>query len=370
MLTVTGNTKGFVTALMVATSNCSLYTKEHEAFGELAKKAFQKLQDLLHDKVNIMVIDHELIINKTPMRDRGIHEINFIKRLKRKGISRIDILQGVNMSEIKQLIVELSEPGKGLKTYPHIKSGIVDVNMSMPSDDEAKEVYSAIENIDKIKDVFKAASPFKKLNVTGIEEVVVHFIHNFKREASILKYLSPVKSFDEYTYTHASNVAVLSVFQAQSLGIDGDLLHELGIAALLHDAGKMFISKEILEKKGKLNDKEFAEIHKHTLHGARYLAKIEDVPRLAPVVAFEHHMKFDGSGYPRLTLNGDNPKQHIYSQIVAVSDFFDALRSNRPYRRGMEIPEIFVLMRRCVGTDFNGFLVDNFIKLMQQALTN
>jgi len=370
MLTATENTKGFVTALMVATSNCSLYTKEHEAFGELAKKAFKKLQDLLHDKVNIMVIDHELIINKTPMRDRGIHETNFIKRLKRKGISRIDILQGVNISEIKQLILELSEPGKGLKTYPHIKSGTVDVNMSISSDGEDEEDYTDIENIDKIKEVFKAASPFKKLNVAGIEDVVLHFIHNFKKEASILKYLSPVKSFDEYTYTHASNVAVLSVFQAQSLGIDGDLLHELGISALLHDAGKMFISKEILEKKGKLDDREFAEIHKHTLHGARYLSKIEDVPRLAAVVAFEHHMKFDGSGYPRMTLNGDKPKQHIYSQIVAVSDFFDALRSNRPYRRGMEIPEIFVLMRKCVGTDFNSFLVDNFIKLMQQALSN
>jgi HD-GYP domain-containing protein (c-di-GMP phosphodiesterase class II) len=304
------------------------------------------------------------------MRDRGIHETNFIKRLKRKGISRIDILQGVNISEVKQLILELSEPGKGLKTYPHIKSGTVDVSMNISSDAEAEENYSDIENVDKIKEVFKAASPFKKLNVAGIEDVVLHFIHNFKKEASILKYLSPVKSFDEYTYTHASNVAVLSVFQAQSLGIDGDLLHELGISALLHDAGKMFISKEILEKKGKLDDKEFTEIHKHTLHGARYLAKIEGVPQLAAVVAFEHHMKFDGSGYPRMTLNGDKPKQHIYSQIVAVSDFFDALRSNRPYRRGMEIPEIFVLMRKCCGTDFNSFLVDNFIKLMQQALSN
>jgi HD-GYP domain-containing protein (c-di-GMP phosphodiesterase class II) len=362
--------KNFITSLMVAASNCSLYTKEHDAFDDLAKKAYSKLSGIIEHSMDIMLIEDELIINKTPARDLGIHGMNLIKRLKRKGVSRINIMQGITVSEIKQLIIELSGSGKGLKNYPHIKSGAVDVSISSSESASAMGDYSAIEGTEKVKEVIHAASPFKKLNVKGLEEVVVNFISTFRREASILKYLSPVKSFDEYTYTHATNVAVLSVLQAQSLGINSDILHEIGISGLLHDSGKMYIPKEILEKKGKLDDREFAEVQKHTLHGARYLVKIRNLPRIAPIIAFEHHMKYDGSGYPKLSMNGNKPKQHIYSQIVAIADFFDALRSNRPYRKGMELDEIFVLMKKSEGKDFNPFLVDNFIRLMQKALTD
>ena len=362
--------KNFVTALMIATSNCSLYTKDHEAFDELAKKSYEKLGEILRDTLDIMVIENDLVINKTPLRDRGIHGTNLMKRMKRKGITRIDIIEGVTVSEIRQLIIELAGPDKGLRTYPHIKTGTVGIDMTAPANGRSADVYSSSEGIEKVRDAFSSASPFKKLNVAGLEDVVVHFISTFKREASILKYLSPVKSYDEYTYTHATNVAVLSVLQAQSLGIHSDTLHDIGISGLLHDTGKMFVPKEILEKKGKLDDREFAEVQKHTLYGARYLAKIDDLPRIAPIIAFEHHMKYDGSGYPGLLTNGRQQKQHIYSQIVAISDFFDALRSNRPYRAGMEIEEIFVLMKKSEGRDFNPFLVDNFIRLMQTALAH
>ncbi len=326
----------FITSLMVATSNCSLYTKEHESFDELAKRTHVNLVKILLEKLDIMILDNELIINKIPIRDSGIHNKNFINRLKRKGVSRINIDRGVSIPEIRQMIIELAHSGKELKNLPHIQFGSVDVNMLASEQNDDRDAYSASKGLDTVKDIIQSASPFKKLNVLGIEEVVLNFITTFKREASILKFLSPVKTFDEYTYTHATNVAVLSVFQAQSLGLSDEILHEIGVAGLLHDAGKMFISKEILDKKGKLTQEEFAEIQNHTLHGARYLIKIESLPRIAPVVAFEHHMKYDGSGYPRLLLNSNQQKQQIYSQIVAISDFFDALRSNRPYRKGMD----------------------------------
>jgi len=202
----------------------------------------------------------------------------------------------------------------------------------------------------------------------GLEEIVVNFIANFKRESNILKILSPVKSFSEYTYTHATNVSLLTVFQAQTLGIRDELLHEVGISALLHDSGKLFIPKEILDKKGKLDEKEFEEIKKHPIHGARYLAKIDGLTRLAPIVAFEHHIKYDGSGYPQYSLNRKKPL--IFSQIVAISDFFDALRSRRPYRASVNTKDILALMKKGSGKDFNPFLVDNFIKVMQASPEN
>ncbi len=127
---------------------------------------------------------------------------------------------------------------------------------------------------------------------------------------NILRLISPVKSYSEYTYTHATNVAVLSMFQAETLGIRDTLLRDIGISALLHDVGKLFISKDILEKSASLDKEEWEEIKMHPLYGARYLAKLEGIPSLAPIVAYEHHLRFDGKGYPSL-ITGE--KKHIFA---------------------------------------------------------
>jgi len=354
----------FITSLVIAVSNCALYSRGHEAFDEFTKKCFSLLQGILTDRLAMMVIDNELIVNSNPLR-KGVHISNLIARFKRKGISRIDILPGVTLNEIRQLIADIAETGKTMKSYAHIKTGTVDIQLSNETGGDVEQ-YSSLIEIEKVKGIFHS-SIFKPLDIKGLEEVVLQFIAAFKKESNILKYLSPIRASSDYTYTHATNVAVLSVFQAESLGISQELLYEIGIAALLHDAGKMFISKDILEKKGKLDEKEFAEIKMHPLQGAWYLAKIPALTRLAPIIAFEHHMKYDGTGYPEARLNGG--KQHIFSQIVAVADFFDALRSTRPYRGGMDVKEIFVLMKKGAGKDFNPFLTDNFISLMHSVLT-
>ena len=221
------------------------------------------------------------------------------------------------------------------------------------------------EQIEKLKVAFHSISPFKQLTMSDLEEIVARFVATISKEMSILKLLSPVKSYSNYTYVHSINVAVLSIFQAESLGIRGKLLHDIGLSALLHDVGKLFISKDILEKKGSLDEKEFAEITKHPAFGAAYLAKIENITRIAPVVAFEHHRKFNGAGYPQLSLQEKHP--HIASQIVSISDFFDALRSWRPYRKSLETKEVLVLMKKNSGTDFNPLLVDNFTRAFLTA---
>ncbi len=356
--------RSFITSLVIAVSNCALYSREHEAFDEFAKRCFSLLERSMKDRLAMMVIDNELIVNNSPLRG-GMHISNLIARFKRKGISRIDILPGVTLNEIRQLIADIAENGKTMKSYPHIKTGTVDIKLSDETGSDEPQ-YCSLIAIEKVKSYFHP-SMFKQLNIKGLEEVVLQFIATFKKESNILKYLSPIKVDSDYTYTHATNVAVLSVFQAESLGTSHELLCEIGIAAMLHDAGKMFISKDILEKKGKLDEKEFTEIKKHPLQGAWHLAKIPGLTRLAPIIAFEHHMRYDGSGYPEARINGG--KQHILSQIVAIADFFDALRSIRPYRGGMDVKEIFMLMKKGAGKDFNPFLTDNFISLMHKVLT-
>ena len=363
----------FISTFMSAISNCSLYSKEHTSVDNLARKALSILEELTKESesIEIMIIDHDLLLNKIPVREIGMQGNNFMKRLKRKGISRVDFLKGVIFSELKQFIADISAVDKDIRTYPHIRTGTVDVRLGGLKLDADINLDSlsrfSSEQVEKLKDIYHNASPFKRLNVAGLEEIVVNFIITFKREANILKLISPVKSYSEYTYTHATNVAVLSMFQSETLGVKDDMLRDIGIAALLHDVGKLFISKEILEKKAALDDNEWQEIRLHPLYGARYLAKIEGIPRLASIVAFEHHLRYDGKGYPASTTT--SKKQHLCSQIVAISDFFDALRSRRPYRRELEIREIIALMMKDSGSMFSSVLLDNFMRAMHNALS-
>lgn len=286
---------------MSAVSNCSLYSRDHASVEVLSQKALSILNEILEEveSLEIMIVgEGDLIANKVPLRDVGVQGINLMKRLKRKGISRIDFLRGITFSEIKQLIAYISDSDENLKTFTHIRTGVIDVKIGGFKIDSSIDInldnlpsFSS-KQVEMVKEAYKGISPFKKLNVAGLEEIVVNFILTFRKEVGILKLISPVKSYSEYTYTHATKL--LTMFQAESLGIQDSILRDIGISALLHDVGKLFISKEILGKKGCLNEEEWEEMRLHPLYGARYLAKLDSLPRLASIVAFEHHLRYDG----------------------------------------------------------------------------
>ena len=358
--------KVFITRFMIAVSNCSLYSKDHDSFDDLAHKTHDALTAILQEQFEIMVIDGELVVNNKPLRDAGLHRNSLIKRLNRKGISRVDFTQGISLAEVKQLIVEFANNEKGLRSYPHIKAGEVDVMKEDSTADNGSGEFSTPEEIEQIREFFDTASTADKFKLKALHDMVVRFMGTFKKEANILQFMSPVKSYSEHTYIHAMNVSVLTMFQAKYLGFDDVQLYDIGIAALLHDVGKLFISKEVLDKPGKLDDSEYNQMKNHTVYGASYLAKIDSITRLASIVAYEHHLQFDGSGYPGYLEK--EKKQHICSQIVTIADFFDALRSRRPYRESWHVNKIFVLMKKNSGTAFNPVLLDHFIAAMESSI--
>ena len=100
-----------------------------------------------------------------------------------------------------------------------------------------------------------------------------------------------MRNYDNYTFTHMVNVSILTMGQARALGIEGRLLREFGLSALMHDIGKVRTPKEILNKPDKLTDDEFAIMRRHTVDGAEILRRTPEMPILAPVVAFEHHLR-------------------------------------------------------------------------------
>ena len=173
--------------------------------------------------------------------------------------------------------------------------------------------------------------------------------------------LTALKKYDNYTFTHMVNVSALAMAQARALNIEGTLLREFGVAALMHDIGKVHTPLEVLNKPDKLTKDEFDVMKRHVVDGAHILRRTPEMPALAPIVAFEHHLKQDLSGYPE---NIGSRKLNLCTMIVSIADVFDALRSNRPYRQGLATNRIRAIMGEQGNPAFNQTLLKRFVNLM------
>lgn len=353
------NVTELISHLIIALSNCSLYSEEHPLVDEFSQKAIREIEGLYaDDALTFTLLGDSIVFNNSPITEKGPHIGSFKRKLRKKGIEKIIMRKGLTPEELKKFIAGVASAEKVVSS-PHLSVGMVEVKFS--SEGTVDSLMK--ENIAKVKGVYQGVAKFRKLDMVSLEDAVAGFIGALKREINVLRVVSPVKSHSEYTYVHATNVAVLTVFQAEALGMKGENLHDIGLAGLLHDVGKMFVPKEVLDKETKLTPEDWNAIKVHPVFGARYLATLPDIPRLALIAAFEHHLKFDGSGYPDTRRRGK--RQHMVSQMVAIADFFDALRTQRPYRKAMEGPVVVQFIKEATGKDFNPVLVENFLSGLQ-----
>src|SRR5262249_33617766 len=170
-----------------------------------------------------------------------------------------------------------------------------------------------------------------------------------------------LKEYDDYTFTHMVNVAILTMGQARGLGIEGALLREFGLAALMHDIGKVRTPAEILNKPDKLSDAEFAIMRRHTVDGAEMLRRTPEITALAPVVAFEHHLRLDGSGYPA---GVTRPSLNLCTMLCGIADVYDAMRSQRRYQGAFPTERILEVLKHNDGLQFDQHLVRRFVQLV------
>lgn len=358
--------RGLIWNLIVGISQGRFYSIAHESVVVAAERVLTLLRGFPDELCTIMVVKDDLVFNNTLFREAGMHGEKLVRLLGAKGISRVDFLKGVSAEEIRGFFGDVAAAKTPPGRYAHIRLGRVELGTAAPGADAGlvDAAYHA-EQLARVQAVYGQVSPLRELPIVGLEEVVTTFLLTFRRGANLLRLLSPVKTHSEHTYTHAINVSVLAMALAESLGLKDESVQQIGIAALLHDVGKLLIPQEILHKPGALSTEEFGKIMQHPLYGAAYLARVEGLTKLAVLVALEHHRKYDTSGYP--VLRGGARRQHAASQIVAIADFYDALRSHRPYRRSLETSEVLGIMLKESGSGFNPGLLRGFTLLMTKA---
>jgi HD-GYP domain-containing protein (c-di-GMP phosphodiesterase class II) len=174
--------------------------------------------------------------------------------------------------------------------------------------------------------------------------------------------LTSLKMYDEYTFTHSVNTSILAVSLGTFLSFAKPQLAVLGAAGLMHDIGKISVPLEIINKPGKLNDEEWEEVKRHPVEGALILADTPGMTKIAMVAAFEHHQHGDVRGYPRMD---DSRQQHLFSQIVAICDAYEALTAARVYFKvQMPAEKAIQILLSKRGTTFNPILVKAFVNMI------
>ncbi len=228
-----------------------------------------------------------------------------------------------------------------------------------------------IEPIKKAEIVYSSASylmerlfenPTLGKNIRRGEKLVVNTVDFILRDEKAFRSLIAVTSYDYYTYTHSVNVCVYSIALAQKLGLGDKLdIKTLGTGALLHDVGKSVIDKNIINKKGPLNDEEWQAIKKHPVYGVELLRKTGKIPEESYVVVNQHHERSDRTGYPE---GRAMEKIHPYARVSAIADVFDALTTKRAYKGAVGTFAALNIMKDEMSTAFDRDMFREFVQMM------
>lgn len=224
----------------------------------------------------------------------------------------------------------------------------------------ARQVYQAAKTV--IQDAMNDTRLGRAINVDSVRTVISDMTDSVFRNPDALSSLSRLKRFDEYTFYHSVNTALLAMSLGRSLGFDRAMIHLAGVGTLLHDVGKMKVPLEILNKPGRFEAHEMEIMKQHVLRGVEVLTNSTGLGSSYIQPALEHHERVNGDGYPH------RRSQHDISQfglITAIVDIYDAMTSDRCYHKGKPAPEVLQLLYRLsLEGHLDSTLVQRFIQVV------
>ena len=348
-----------------------LYTAGHPIIGRNLEQFSAALQHLLSLAPTTVIgfVGDEIIVDDVPIA-RADTLGPFVRRLQQCGVDRINIDRGVTSEELAtfiETVINLESPREGepppaFPELAHLRVGRVTVMQrvegSLTDIATIRRLYN--DAVSVAQAVWDSAQSEGRPDPTAARTMIDGLAQAVAQNRTALLALTTLKDYDNYTFTHMVNVSILTMGQARGLGIDGPVLREFGLAALMHDIGKVKTPLEVLNKPDKLTDAEFVIMKRHVVDGAEMLRQTPDIPTLAPVVAFEHHLRLDGSGYPNVTRRSLN----VGTLLCSIADVYDAMRSQRQYQQAFPSERILEVLKRSDGKQFDQNLVRRFVQLL------
>jgi putative nucleotidyltransferase with HDIG domain len=372
----------FLTALAQALSTMGLYKEGHPARERAAEAVHERILELQEASVlnEFTFLPGQVVHDDRPVRE--LREWDWSERLGKLGVERVEFTGPVSRDDLdwflEDILARLAEQTIPSAEVRQMRKTSIRYGLAAMKGDEDPEGkatgrdeelatatlgFTLSDEADTVRWLHEELKDGKELELLEAEAVVRSLSVAMHGDQAFLLPLLHLKQFDQYTTTHALNVSVLAMALAEHIGLAPAEVRAFGISGLLHDLGKTRIPEEILNKPGKLTDQEREIMNSHTVEGARLIMEKDHHLDLAAVVAYEHHIRIDGGGYPTLAF----PRQcHQCSNLIHVCDVFDALRTDRPYRDAWEQDQVIEYIGDRAGSEFEPELARAFVDMMQK----
>jgi len=341
-----------LTALYVALRSLKLYPLENAAVQQALKDLNDLITRLVKEEgfMELRVVGDFFFLNETRLRlDLSNYSTfgSFARALTDHGLGAIEVHPGIEEGEWAPFLsILLRKPAEGdpFAGFMNQMAGAPILHIELLPESEvqepamqeeealhaAKRTYA--QSVKVAKDALTDMRMGKAVNVRKVKRAVQGIVDQVLANESSMVNMTTLRDYDEYTFTHCVNVSIFSVIIGQRLKLTKLQLYDLGMGALFHDLGKSRIDFDIINKPGGLNDEEWAELQQHPTEGLLALFHFhgfQEVPYRQMLMAYEHHMKIDLTGYPK---NRRDRTPTLFSRIVAVADAFDAGTSVRSYQ--------------------------------------
>ncbi len=363
-------------ALATAVNFRALYPQSHPKVVEGVDATVTCLDTCLGqrgaDSITFLVIDNEFLVDDRPIRSGQLYLNPLIRTMRRLGIERLTLAAGLRQEECHSLIEGLASISEPVST-PHVILGRVQLRKpgsasggggNAPGVPTPGTQFSE-RDIDIAQEGFLRYRDDRSGSIEQLDKMLWHFVEGIDQNSRSLLLLGPMKSLDERLFVHAINVSMLVVAQARSLGITGQSLQSIGLAALLHDIGKLSLPPALLNNDEDMSDIEWNVLKMHTVLGAAQLCGVPEAPPLAVLVAYEHHMRWDGR--PSYPIPSVPRRPNLASQLTAIADTYDVMVDSRGFTGGVHGDAATNVWRERSETYLDPFLVGNFVLMVASA---
>ncbi len=361
--------------LLTCLQTAKMYGTTHPMFQKSLDKAYAAFEEALSERQEIVIgiVGDELACEKEIFFDLGKLLRPAILYLKERNIERLAFYRSLTKDELGKFVGIISGPKEEFKGDPQQLldfAGIENISigkLKVAARQERVEMDPGLVNLydfsmDKVAQVVSSVLNLEKVDPKLLKLSLNNIIDGLSMQRQELLKLTTMKRYDVEAYVHMMNVAIFSMYFASRIGFEKNEVLDIGLAALFHDIGKMYISRKTLHKPDRLSEQEFDRIKSHTVLGAEFMFRYVDTLGILPVVvSFEHHLKHDMSGYPRLPLLR---RQHPVSAIVAICDVYDALSQRRGYKQDYSPDLVYNIMNKDRGSAFDPALLDKFFQFM------
>ncbi|MDP8959518.1 MAG: HD-GYP domain-containing protein [Actinomycetota bacterium] len=359
--------RDFLAELRKAARHLTLYPQGHPIADEAVRGAARVSGALTRaggGEAVVSIFDDAFYLGSQVLPHASLEFNGLLREMQSRGIESMTLLAPVSAADVADLAAFVAGASGDLPA-----GGSVRLNerpLSPPelgaTDSMSGVRRSYARSLDIMRAIAAATRTGQDFDLSGVSWAVEGLVEQALSQPSASLLLSTVKSHDEYTFYHSVNVCILSLTLGRLTGLEDHHLQPLGVGSLLHDIGKVAVPAATLQHPGRLDHHQWMEVKLHPQDGAEtIMAAAGPDQEVASVIAFEHHARFDGSGYPKVS---GRKRLHFFSRLVGIADSYDAITTRRSYRRAETPHRALDVLLRGAGSHYDPDLVRAFVHMM------